>query len=229
MIYEEWKKYDIAGLIIYQFVWDYIDANSYILTDDERALIIDPILADGFWKFIDRTGMKEASVVLTHEHFDHICGLNELRKKIPCTVYALRKCSQNIGNMVKNLSSVADVLAQLNETVLCSGVKVEPFVCETAEIEIDDKVSFQWMGHNVLIIATPGHSEGSVCVVVDDTIVFTGDTLLRKPIITKLPGGSQKNYREITRPVLNDISEKVKMIFPGHGEAGVSSEFCEFI
>ena len=36
-------------------------------------------------------------VFLTHEHFDHINGLNKLRDKIPCTVYAHAVCSRNIG------------------------------------------------------------------------------------------------------------------------------------
>lgn len=228
MSYIEWKKFDAAGMIIYQFVWDYIDANTYVILDDGCALVIDPISTDEFWGFIDVAGAKKAIVVLTHEHFDHIYGLNELREKVQCTVYAQKKCSQNIGNAIKNLSSVADMLAQLNEKVMCSEVKVEPFVCEPAEIEIDDKLSFQWMGHNVLVIATPGHSEGSVCVIVDDRVVFTGDSLLRKPIITKLPGGSRKDYRELTRPLLK-IIERMEKVFPGHGEPGDSAEFCEFI
>ncbi len=223
------KLFKTEGMLIYQFVWNYIDANTYIIVVNEDLLVIDPISTDEFWEFIEKAGVKKAIVVLTHEHFDHICGLNGLRKKILCTVYAQKKCSQNIGSAVKNLSSAADVLAQLNEKVMCSGGKVESFVCEPAEIEMNNKLRFRWMGHDVLLIATPGHSEGSICVVVDDMIAFTGDSLLCKPIITKLPGGSRKDYREIARPVLNQIVESVEMIFPGHGNLERTDKFLEFI
>lgn len=223
------KKFEIAGIIIYQFVWDFIDSNAYIVVDKNEAVIIDPINTEEFWKFIDRAEWKKALVILTHEHFDHICGLNELRKKIHCIVYAQKKCSENIGIATKNLSSSADALAQLNEKVMRSEVSVKPFVCKSADIIIDNRMDFQWAGYNISIVSTPGHSEGSVCIVIDNKVTFTGDSLLEKHVITKLPGGNKKAYKEITKPLLCEVSAKVEMIFPGHGMPEKMEKFLKYI
>ncbi len=223
------KKFEIEGLMIYQSEWDFIDSNAYIITDKNSSVIIDPIDTKEFWQFLGRARIENVMVILTHEHFDHICGLNELREKLPCKVYAQKHCSKNIGITTRNLSSSAGAFAQLNEKVMHSGVSVKPFACEPADIVFDNRLDFLWAGHKISIIATPGHSKGSVCVVVDNKIAFTGDSLLEKPVITRLPGGNKKVYKETTRPQLLEISEKVEVIFPGHGIQGNIEKFQKYI
>lgn len=199
------------------------------MVDKEESIVIDPIDTKEFWRFLEQTRFEEITVILTHEHFDHIYGLNELREKFACKVYAQKHCSENIGIAIRNLSSSAEVLAQLNEKVMHSGVSVKPFVCESADIVFDNRMNFQWAGHEISIITAPGHSEGSVFVLVDNKIVFTGDSLLEETVITKLPGGNKKVYIEITRPLLCGISDKVEVVFPGHGRPEKMEKFQKYI
>jgi glyoxylase-like metal-dependent hydrolase (beta-lactamase superfamily II) len=68
------------------------------------------------------------------------------------------------------------------------------------------------------VLSTPGHSEGSICLL-GDGFIFTGDTVFRDGYgRTDLPGGSEevmsrslKGLQAIFRPGLK--------VYPGHGEA----------
>lgn len=104
-----------------------------------------------------------------------------------------------------------------------TGAKV--LICEKEKDYIDfqvdqflkegDKVS---IGEDVLnVIVTPGHSEGSVCLV-GENIIFTGDTLFRDGFgRTDLKGGDAGKMEESLER-LSKIIKPEMMIYPGHGE-----------
>ena len=49
-------------------------------------------------------------------------------------------------------------------------------------------------------------------------IVFTGDSLVNGyDTITRLPGGSKKDFNSITKPYLDSLSDDT-LIMPGHGD-----------
>lgn len=218
------KTIEIDGLNVHLFVWNYIDANAYVMEENGFSLIIDPIDAKEFWEFLDERSIHTADVILTHEHFDHISGLNKLRQKINCTVYAHKKCSENIGIATRNLSSAANVLGQVSEKVQGKDILLEPFVCVPADVVFDETYVFCWKGHKVELVHTPGHSAGSICVVLDGEKLFSGDTLLADPTITKLPGGDKKALKEITMPWLEKKLAMVKWVLPGHGDVWENME-----
>ena len=77
----------------------------------------------------------------------------------------------------------------------------------------------------IRLIHTPGHSPGSICILINDKYIFTGDGLVEgNKVITKLPGGDRKKYNEITKPFLEKLSNQV-VVFPGHGDEGVMRDF----
>lgn len=205
------------SIVIHQFTWDYIDSNAYVIKEDGSALIVDPIDSEEFMGAISDTGIKKASVLLTHEHFDHISGLNKLRDCVDCTVYAQSICSRNLGDINRNLSKLANVIIQFGENP--PEKLVAPFVCSPADVVFNDRLKFQWNGHSISLNHTPGHSPGSMCAIVDGTLLFSGDTLLSIPSITRFPGGNTRDYREITIPWFENL-EGIRYDFPGHGNSG---------
>lgn len=209
---------ELDGRKVHLFVWDYIDSNTYIMTEERSALVVDPVDVKEFWDFINERSINRADVVLTHEHFDHISGLNELRQKIACTVYAHKKCSENIGIATRNLSSAANVLEQVSEKVQRKEIPFSSFVCTPADVVFDETYRFYWNGYEVELAHTPGHSAGSICMILDGEKLFSGDTLLAVPTITRLPGGNKRIFQEVTLPWLQEKMAVVKWILPGHGD-----------
>ncbi len=75
-------------LTFQRFALGALQTNAYVVVNEDRtrALIIDPGTADGaLMRKLD--GLKVEAILLTHAHFDHIGGVDQLRKKYGCPVY----------------------------------------------------------------------------------------------------------------------------------------------
>lgn len=193
-------------------VWGYLETNMFMLQTGNHILVIDPV-AD--LSMLRRCcGADSVTVFLTHEHFDHITGLNELRSMVSCRVIASEICSERIQNTRTNMSAYADVLAELAGKSLKK--IIEPFVCDQAGVVFKDELSFDWMGCRAKVIATPGHSAGSSCILLND-MLFVGDTILNNNLMLRFPGSNKKDYLEKTAPRLKELILVANKIFPGHG------------
>ncbi|CAG8602882.1 5846_t:CDS:2 [Racocetra persica] len=67
---------------------------------------------------------------------------------------------------------------------------------------------------------TPGHTEGSQSILVNETRLFTGDTLMCGCTgRLDLPGGNLKQMKKTLRKRLGDLDDKI-VVFPGHDYGG---------
>ena len=68
-----------------------LDENCYILTKENKTIIIDP--GDEFVKIDKEIEGKLVGIIITHHHFDHVGALNELKNKysIPIIDYQNQK------------------------------------------------------------------------------------------------------------------------------------------
>ena len=200
-----------------KFVSGFLDTNTYLLEVDGHLLLIDPA---NYAAVLEKCrNALTVTMLLTHEHFDHISGLNRIRDLFAssCRVIAGAICSERIQDEKGNLSAYADVLAELG------GKQIPehwlPFVCKAADITFENQYAFHWMGHAVELFSTPGHYAGSCCIVMDD-MLFVGDTVLDNNLMVKFPGSSKKLYRSVTAPLLEKwlMGTGVSCVYPGHGD-----------
>ena len=202
---------------VVRFVSGFLDTNTYLFEEDGHLLIIDP--ADHAALLERCRDAATVTVLLTHEHFDHISGLNQIREfcASSCVVNAGKTCSERIQDEKGNLSAYADVLAELGGKQIPK--HWSPFSCKAADITFENQYAFHWRGHVVELFSTPGHSAGSCCIVVDD-MLFVGDTVLENNLMVKFPGSSKKLYRSVTAPLLEKwlLGNGVSCVYPGHGD-----------
>lgn len=204
-----------------RIIGGFLETNMYLFEEEDHLLIIDP--NDSVEVLKAYRGAISFTVLLTHEHFDHIFGLNRLRDscnvhfydKATCTVIASALCSKRIQDEKVNLSAYADVIAVLGEKRIPESW--EPFACAAADVIFSNRYSFHWMGHSVDLFYTPGHSVGSCCILLDD-MFFVGDTILENKLMLKFPGSNKKLYRKITIPLLEKLLVRAKYVYPGHGD-----------
>lgn len=215
----------LDGQKLYCFVWDFIDSNMYIMLNSDSALIVDPIYTEEVEMFLRENNTKFAYVILTHEHFDHINGLNFLRGLFPVAVYCHKVCAMNIENPAKNLSDKIDVLT-MDNPVFSGKLKIAPFSCK-ADVTFDDEMDIQWETYRIHMFSTPGHTPGSICAVLNDKYMFTGDTLLSIPTLTRCPSGNKRIFIDSTLSKLKNLENKINLILPGHGNTGSPKEFLK--
>lgn len=207
--------------MIYTYDFYPIDSRMYILIENKKALIIDPCVSDEALQLLNENDVAEILVLLTHEHYDHISGINWLRERVPSVnVLCSLACAEALPKPSKNLSNFWEILfiGKDNETQeYVRNMNIQPYSC-TADDTFETEHALSWEGHSLFLKETPGHSKGSICILLDETILFSGDSLVTgHPTITRLPGGSKKDYSGITLPWLQSLDPSI-MVYPGHGE-----------
>lgn len=197
-----------------------IDARMYIILENEKALVIDPCISEEALTLLKENDIEEFLILLTHEHYDHISGVNWLRENFShVQVFCSSKCAAALPKPSKNLSIYWEILFMGKDEETREYVRnmnIQPYSCE-ADRKFEGEYEMSWEGHSLFLKETPGHSEGSICVLLDERALFSGDSLVNgHPTITRLPGGSKKEYAEITLPYLQSLNPEL-LVYPGHG------------
>lgn len=206
-------------LTINRFFSSLLFSNMYIIIRNNKALIIDPCISEEALLYIKDNSLLVDYIILTHEHYDHISGVNWLKEMFDCKVVCHEECADAIKNPSKNLSKYFDVLVDIipSDNGSKDFYKIEPYSC-AADITFEKRMKMEWFGHTIDLISTPGHSKGSICILIDNQQLFSGDSLLRDyPTVTRLSGGSRKAYTEHTLKFLKQLSLGIR-VYPGHFE-----------
>lgn len=207
--------------IIKKYVFDYTNSNMYIIAENGSALVIDPHISEEALNYLDSNNVRNTTVLLTHEHYDHTSGLTWLSSHFESTVICHEQTAFSLINGRNNRpivifsSRMSDLSTEEKKDFFRS--LPQGYRC-TPDITFTNEYSFDWKNHMIKMIHCPGHSPGSCCIEIDDNITATGDSLiLNTPVITRFPGGSEEEYMNKTLPYLERISDDT-LILPGHGE-----------
>ncbi len=191
-----------------------VDSNSFVIYMQEEGpcIIIDPGTEDctDLIKFIKKTKLKPEYIFLTHEHFDHIWGVNKLKELYSCKIVCSLDCSIKIISKKKNMSLFYDQV----------GFETYP-----ADIHIEDIDNrLEWNGKKIEFISTKGHTDASICILIDNNL-FTGDTIIKNiKTVIKLPGGSKTKLLESLSLLNIKFTGKQIIIYSGHGESFLYDE-----
>jgi glyoxylase-like metal-dependent hydrolase (beta-lactamase superfamily II) len=187
-----------------------------------HALIIDPHYSTKIEGFLFKNAVKHVTILLTHEHPDHTSGVNWLMKNFDTTVICHERCATLIANERNNrpilLSFIISQQDKENGTNLLAAVSkvFKNYKC-LSDIVFDNYFKYTWNGYTLAFYHTPGHSEGSCCIVFENTLLFSGDSLLENtPIITSFKGGSIDDYRNKTLSFFYSLKKGI-VVLPGHG------------
>ncbi len=207
----------MSDIVTERFYVDEFIANSYLVYTKEslaenRAAVIDPSLSDELYARLTKLGIKEAFILLTHEHFDHTTGLNRLKDDFNGCVICHSYCRERIA--LKRNNRPLSIMSKNKDAKNYIGF--EPYECH-ADIWFDNEYDFKLGGKNIRMVFTPGHTAGSCCIEAGN-VVFTGDSMLKDTaVITGFPSGSADAYKNVTLPYLSGIDEN-RYICPGHFE-----------
>ena len=202
---------------------DPIDENTFIIHDKEHSgcMIVDPFDYHQVVAYASKNKLDIDYIILTHEHIDHIGGVNHLRELYKCRLICSRMCSDNIQSPQKNLARYFKVLLDLNGEKSVPKTftdKYQDYACSEADIKFDKKYNFEWNNLPVSLTATPGHTAASICMEINGEAVFCGDSLMKNfEVTTKPPTGSKSDYETITLPFFKSLKSNIA-IYPGHGE-----------
>jgi hydroxyacylglutathione hydrolase len=176
--------------------------------DTGECMVVDPAWAiDELVDLIEAEDMKLTGVLATHYHPDHIGGsmygftvegLPTLMKRCPVKVHCHKLEAQGIRQV--------------------TGLEASDLQCH----ESGDRVKVG--GIDIELLHTPGHTPGSLCFRLKDSLV-AGDTLFLQGCgRVDLPGGDPEQMFETLTCRLAGLPGHT-MLYPGHAYGGESADF----
>ena len=192
---------------IYKFVVNPLEENTMIVSGAPgRCVLVDPgcLRPEELSAILNKLEVKALTpeaILVTHGHMDHTYGVAELQRRFGIPVYMSPK----------------------DRHVLEYFQRVAKYGLPTADISfeitpVEDSQVISAGGLEFKVIATPGHSPGSVCYLVEkEKVIFTGDTLFAGTLgRTDLIDG---DYDSIITSVMEKLMrlDPDTTILPGHG------------
>lgn len=188
---------------ILKFIVGIMRTNCYFLLDEEKneCVIVDPGAdPEILLRHLSERGLHCREIWLTHAHFDHIMGLDDLRRQ---TGAPLR---MHPADTVILLDNEKNLMIRYGG---CDIPQKEP------ELLFEDGMTIPFAGENIRVLHTPGHTPGSVCLIFREGIL-TGDTIFREGFgRTDFFGGNTElldRSMEMIRGIEGD-----RRLYPGHG------------
>ena len=192
----------MSNFRIKTYVLGGISTNCYLVfcEGEKAAVIIDPAdNADYLVSKCREFGVEPEAVLLTHAHFDHMMAADDIRKTYGCKLYVHMDDDPSLN---------------------LSGTMGTEQVSISADHLLRDGDVLHFLNREWKVMATPGHTAGSVCYYIpEEEVVFSGDTLFAESLgRTDLPTGSMS-------AIVHSIAEKLLvlpdeiMVYPGHGDA----------
>lgn len=208
------------NLSVIRFINAPVSSNAFIVIDGvgKNAIVIDPGSKDqsNIIEFLNSNNITLDYIILTHEHFDHCWGTNQLVDEFHPKVVATSACAKWINTPMN----------YFNKLYFDSD---EIFSIPSVDIVIEEiGYQLQWQNENIDFIPAKGHTDKGMCVNLGNGL-FSGDTLIfnTKPFLKKKYGASKKDLKETIEFIYHNF-EGDTIVFPGHGRNFLLKEMETF-
>jgi hydroxyacylglutathione hydrolase len=198
----------------------------YIIKD-KGAIMIDggaPKKAKEFTKAIKKVSIKPEEVqliILTHGHWDHIASAKEIREITGAKIALHHREKDWLENSLKPMPPGMTTWGHILGTII--GMFM-PFVhIPGAHVDMvleDEELSLGEYGIPGKVIYTPGHSSGSVSVLLETGDAFVGDLAMNKFPLCLSPGLPifAEDWQKVEESWKFLLEQGAKTIYPAHGE-----------
>ena len=181
---------------------------TYILYDKitRYAVLIDANNFELIDRFMSQNKLKLEYIILTHE---------ELQKKYKFQVIASKKCAEElIANPERLSRNYCIYVTFKNKKASLKSICLKKII---VDMQFENKMDFTWRGNRLELFEVNGHSKGSICIIVNHCLLFTGDNLLKeRTFITPFFGSNKQEYMTKTLDFFKSLDGNLTVL-PGHG------------
>lgn len=187
---------------IHTLVVGQLQTNCYVIESQAHALVVDPgDEPERILRFITDLKAAPTNIVATHTHFDHVLGVDGVRK-VTMTEFLIHP------DDLPMLQSMQSRVRQLMGFEVPPPPKVDGYVKDGDSLKVGDET--------IRVLHTPGHSPGSISLA-GNGYVLTGDALFNQSIgRTDLPGGDLNTLVHSITEKLFKLDDETT-VYPGHG------------
>lgn len=153
----------MGDMELHVFCFELMDARMYVLKQGREAVIVDPCVDEDLPELL--AGTDRVRVILTHEHFDHISGVNWLRQHCVCQVIAGKTCGEILARERNGTAQFPLLfLGDREKYRMVKSRYTFPYHCTVDRVFAGEE-EIRFGTHSLRLYETPGHSPGGITAV----------------------------------------------------------------
>ncbi|MCF8379722.1 MAG: MBL fold metallo-hydrolase [Bacteroidales bacterium] len=209
-----------GGIKIYSLIDSF--TNIYLVRHAHHSILVDSarhyrykVAKSRLEKILE--GEKLNYLFLTHTHYDHAENAFRFKQDFNCKIIADEREKQFLEKGRSPLPKGTNTLAKIVVFLGNHFTNIEKYNPAKVDIPVDDIYELKTTNEVVRIIRTPGHSPGSVSLILENEIAIVGDAMFHV------------FENSIFPPFASDISELINswekllktdctLFLPGHGK-----------
>ena len=197
-------------------------SNVFLLSNNNRYIIIDTSTRSN-WKKLDKrlhklNISKLDYLILTHTHYDHAENALKIREKYKALLIVHNSEASCITNGEVVVPKGTNIFTKFIIKILAKSFANNKIVKCPYDILVDSIYDLKEMGFNAYIMHTPGHTPGSMSVIVDDEIAIVGDTMFGVFKWSAFPPYAY-DTKQIIESWVKLLNTKCYLFLPSHGTA----------
>jgi hydroxyacylglutathione hydrolase len=206
-------------------------SNAYIVANKRQAVLIDAGMKKKEQKLIAAIQRMNISlgdiklIILTHVHYDH-CGSLKALQDITKARILVHKAEaeyleQGYCEVPRGTMWFSKALSFIGRTLAKKLVEYDPVA---PDITISERFDLHEYGINGYILPTPGHTAGSITVVIGDKHAIVGDTLFHVVKHSVFPPYAN-DQKALLRSWKQLFETGCEYFYPGHGKPFTRAKF----
>lgn len=191
-------------MFVKKYINSIFNSNSYLIyTEEEKEVwVIDPGDRQPIIEWLNNNNKILKGILLTHSHFDHIYGINDL---------------QEIFTTINVYASFYAIEGMMSVKLNGSLYQEMPFTIKRQDINIikEGDRMLLWKDISLNVFETPGHDRDCLSYQIEKNL-FTGDALIPGiKVYTKLKYSDKTKAANSIQRIFEQFDDNT-MIWPGH-------------
>jgi len=199
-------------------------ANAYFVIREQEVVLVDTGTKGNARKIVQALLTRGLSprhirlIVITHTHYDHCGSLKALKDLTGAKTLVheseATRLREGYGGFPRGTTALTQVISFLGRTI---GKRVGGYDPVSPDIIMKDRFSLEAYGLDGYVLATPGHTIGSVSVILDNEHAMVGDTLFnifRKSLFPPFADDPDELLKSWTKL----YETGCRQFYPGHGK-----------
>lgn len=192
------------------------NGNAYLVYEGDGAILVDTCREASREILLQSCLQKRVRlIVLTHGHIDHVQNAAYLSQRLDVPIAMHRDDVQLIKD---NWAEPLSARSLLGKVILKMSMKsfeeerIEPF---EPSVFLEDADTLDEYGVSAAVVGLPGHTKGSIGLLVNNTDLIVGDALMNILYPTKSPLYGNRTIMEESAAKISSLGKTT--IYFGHG------------